>query len=93
MKKLIYIFTFALLSFYVSNCDAQIIRNGNCFSVETVKSNDVKTEYTFKIKDVEYPIYKTSKNKFYILRISKKSGKEYKYYLPEEVQVELRKLF
>lgn len=37
--------------------------------------------YTIDIKDVTYPVYITSTGKYYILRTSKKTGKEYKQYI------------
>lgn len=43
---------------------------------------DIKTGRTaFTTDGNEYPVYLTKRGKEYILRISKKTGKEYKYYL------------
>ena len=63
-------------------------RNGNTF--EQVQSdkvslkNDTKTKYTYKAKDgKEYPIYLSRNGKAFIVRVSKKSGREYKQYLPQ----------
>lgn len=53
--------------------------------VETPKAKGVKTGYTYKIKDVIYPVYKSKRGSYYIERTSKKSGKEYKQYLPKEI--------
>ena len=40
------------------------------------------TGQTFKAADGKiYPIYKSINGKFYIIRVSKKTGKEYKQYL------------
>lgn len=66
-------------------------RQGNTFvQVEKPKSdkvtlkNDKKTEYTYKAKDGNvYPIYLSKNGKAFIIRISKKTGREYKQYLPE----------
>lgn len=44
----------------------------------------VKTQYVFKAKDgKEYPIYISKQGKAFIWRVSKKTGKQYKQYLPE----------
>ena len=62
-------------------------REGNVF-VEvrdtTFRNNGVKTEYSYKANDGKtYPIYLSKNGKAYIVRVSKKSGKQYKQYLPE----------
>lgn len=73
----------------------EVKREGNTISLvkgakETQKP--VETGLFYEGKGGEkYPIYKSSKGSFYILRVSKKTGKEYKYYLPKEVQEELKK--
>lgn len=56
-------------------------------------SSDVKTNYTWSSErdNVSYPIYlhkytkgdKVGQWTAYVLRVSKKTGKEYKYYLPD----------
>lgn len=68
-------------------------RSGNTFEVtQTTSQSDVKTPYTWKDKDGKiYPIYISKKGACYIKRISKKTGKEYKYYLPKETQEQIRK--
>lgn len=48
------------------------------------KSSDIKTEYTYTIREISYPVWVTKNGRCYILRISK-NGNEYKQYLPEEV--------
>lgn len=62
-------------------------RQGNCF-VQQKSSNKAstgtKTKYTFKAKDGKvYPIYLSKNGKAFIIRVSKKTGNEYKQYLPE----------
>ena len=62
-------------------------RQGNTF-VQSKKtrtpSEGTKTAYTFKASDgKEYPVYLSSKGKAYIVRVSKKTGKEYRQYIPE----------
>lgn len=72
---------------------AETIQEGNVFKVE--QSSEVKETmipYFYEINDVKYPIYVSANGSFYIKRISKKTGQEYKYYLPKEVQEKLKKL-
>ena len=62
-------------------------------SGRTSSSSDVKTNYTWSNEkdNVSYPIYlhkytkgdKVGQWTAYVLRVSKKTGKEYKYYLPD----------
>lgn len=48
------------------------------------KTSATKTVYTFKaFDDKVYPIYLSPKGKAFIIRVSKKAGKQYKQYLPE----------
>jgi hypothetical protein len=63
-------------------------REGNTFvQVQSDKvslKNDTKTQYTYKAKDgKEYPIYLSKNGKAFIVRVSKKTGREYKQYLPQ----------
>lgn len=73
---------------------AGVVRNGDTFSVENTTSvnQDTKTKYTWEDKDGNiYPIYITKKCACYVIKISKKTDKEYKYYLPKDVQEAIRK--
>ena len=59
-------------------------RQGNVFVEQSDTIKEVKTEYTYKAKDGKtYPIFLSKNGKYYIKRVSKKSGKMYKTYLPE----------
>lgn len=63
-------------------------REGKVFVEQDTKkeptSNAKKTEFTYKAKDGKtYPIYLSKNGKAFIVRTSKKSGKEYRQYLPE----------
>lgn len=71
-------------------------REGNTFIVSSNSgvntSKDVATNYSWKDKnDNEYPIYlhknikgeKAGKWVAYVIRQSKKTGKEYKYFIPD----------
>jgi hypothetical protein len=69
---------------------AETKREGNTFSTE--QTVDVMTKYTWKDKDgTIYPIYITKNGACYVKRISKKTGKEYKHYLPKDVQATIKK--
>ena len=45
------------------------------------KKGDVKTELTHLIKGETFPVYQGAKGSYYIIRKSKKTGKEYRQYL------------
>ena len=70
------------------NSNAQsTIRSGNTFTQVSSKSGEgkeTKTQYTYKdSKGNTYPVYLSSTGKAFIKKVSKKSGKEYKQYLPD----------
>ena len=73
----------------------KIVREGNTFTkvVEPVKEE--VTPFTYKIvKDGTeqlFPVYITKNNACYIKRISQKTGKEYRQYLPKEISAEIAK--
>lgn len=71
--------------------NAEIVKEGKTFKMEqTSSSKYTQTDYEWETKDGQvYPIYITNKGKFFIFKISKKTGNEYKYYLPEEAQISL----
>lgn len=91
MKKLILC---VLLSLFCTTISAEVKREGDTFKVEQTSKSDsnTKTRYTWEDKDGnKYPIYITKKGACYVLRVSKKTGKEYKYYLPKDVQEQIKK--
>ena len=90
MKKLILCILLALFSITTY---AEVKREGNTFKVEqSAKANDTQTKYTWEDKQgKKYPIFTTKKGACYVLRTSKKTGKEYKYYLPKDVQETIKK--
>ena len=63
------------------------------FKVEkTTKESDTKTKFTWEDKEGnKYPIYITKRGACYIVRVSKKTNKEYKQYLPKEIQAQIKK--
>ena len=74
-------------------CMAQdIVRNGKNFTkVYKKDTTEIKTEFTYTIKDIIYPIYISKNGACYIKRISKKTGNIYKQYLGEEISKEICK--
>lgn len=90
MKRYILCLFFAAICLFSS---AEVTRDNDTFKVEqTSKANDTQTKYTWEDKEGnKYPIFVTKKGACYINRISKKTGKEYKYYLPKEVQEQIKK--
>lgn len=90
MKKLILCI---LLALFCITVNAEVKREGDTFKVEqSTKVNDTKTKFTWEDKEGnKYPIFITKKGACYILRVSKKTNKEYKYYLPKETQTQIKK--
>lgn len=90
MKKIILC---VLLALFGITGNAKVKREGNNFKVEqTSKASDTQTKYTWEDKDGnKYPIYITKRGACYVLRTSKKTGKEYKQYLPKEIQLQIAK--
>ena len=76
-----------------SNSYAQIQRQGNTFvSAPKKLAEGTKTKYTWQdSKGNDYPIYVAKSGSCYVIRISKKSGKEYKQYLGKEISAEICK--
>lgn len=90
MKKLILCI---LLALFCIPSYAEVKREGDTFKVEqTSKASDTQTKYTWEDKEGnKYPIYITKRGACYVLRTSKKTGKEYKYYLPKDIQEQIKK--
>ena len=92
MKKFIIFLVMLVMGMAGTTCFAEVVKNGNTFEVIKTSSQDVQTYLNWKDKDgVIYPIYVTKKGACYVKRISKKTGKEYKYYLPKETREQIRK--
>ena len=84
MKKIILC---VLLSLICATVSAEVKREGNNFKVEQTTKSDTKTQYTWEDKDGNiYPIFITKNGACYVIRTSKKTNKEYKYYLPKDIQ-------
>lgn len=88
MKKII-IAAIMLFSLNVGVQAQSVVKSGNNFTQVTNKGGksggkETKTQYTFKdSKGNVYPVYLSASGKAFIKRVSKKTGKEYKQYMPE----------
>lgn len=94
MKK-IFILVFAMLCFTATYAQ-KVKQEGKIFSAVSTKKTSVKdstkTDYTWKDnKGNEYTIYLTPSGAAYVPRVSKKTGKYYRQYLPKEVKEAINK--
>ena len=86
MKKMIICILVMLAFGLVSNAQSVQKQGNNFTQVSTKKSSgkETKTQYTYTdSKGVVYPVWLSSTGKAFIKKVSKKTGKEYKQYLPE----------
>lgn len=95
MNKL-FIMAAMLLALSVNNSiiyAQNIKKEGTTFVVSSSRKSaePTKTKFTWKVGDVEYPIYISTSGSCYVIKTSKKTGKEYKQYLPKEVCAEIAK--
>lgn len=83
------LFCFFCFSFTTVSANAQetIKREGNTFiSTKTAKKEPTKTEFQYVDgSGFSYPIYVTASGACFVYKVSKKTGKEYKYYLKPEI--------
>ena len=91
MKR--YIFCLLIALFSITSYPQDVVKEGKTFKVQTTQTtSEQQTEYTWEDKKgVKYPIFISKKGACYIKRISSKTGKEYKQYLPKETQETIRK--
>lgn len=87
----------ALAGYLTGSAKKNYALNGNtiiCIDSENI-SKGYKTDFTYEIKGTQYPIYTSPKGRCYILKTSKKTGKEYRQYLPKEadslVKIQLKR--
>ena len=70
-------------------------RSGNTFvssKAERVKAEPVKTKFTWKDnKGKEYPVYISSNGSCFVIKVSAKTGKEYRNYLGPEISQQICK--
>lgn len=91
MKKLLIMLV--LLCVGLTSNAQNYTREGNTFiSTKSVKAEPVKTKFTWKdSKGNEYPVYISSKGSCFVIRVSSKTGKEYKNYLGPEISEQICK--
>lgn len=88
MKKII-LAAIMLFSLSLGVQAQSVVKSGNTFTQVSNKSGksggkETKTQYTFKdSKGNVYPVYLSSTGKAFIKKVSKKTNKEYKQYVPE----------
>lgn len=70
----------------IAVCNAQEF---NAPSRHKTAFTDTTTTYTYRMTDKVYKVYKSRNNAFYIWKVSKRSGKLYKNYLPKEIQIKM----
>lgn len=91
MKKFIITIFAVLLGITAST---QVVKEGNTFKQNKEKTEVVEQKTSYQYEDSKgnkYPIYKSKRGSFYVVKTSKKTGKEYRYYLPKEMQEEIKK--
>ena len=70
-------------------------RSGNTYissTGERVKTEPVKTKFTWKdSKGKEYPIYISKSGSCFVIKVSAKTGKEYRNYLGPEISQQICK--
>lgn len=54
---------------------------------------DTTTTDTYTIDNNKYDVFKSKTGAFYIWKVSKKTNKKYKYYLPKDVQKEMGRVY
>ena len=100
MKKLTIIALAILGMAFAAPAQVKYEQNGNTFkSVTSEKAikkgaDPIRTPFTYEdSKGVKYPIYISNggKGSAYIIRTSKKTGKEYKSYLGKEMTADIKK--
>lgn len=86
MKRFI-ICIIMMLSISLTIQAQSVQRQGNTFTQVSNKKSEAKetkTQYTYKdSKGNVYPVYLSTSGKAFIKKVSKKTGKEYKKYIPE----------
>lgn len=89
MKNFI-IFLLCVLTLGINSfkSEAQVKKNGNTFSVENTRKSTTltQTQYNFETSEGILPIYINKENgRCYVIRTSKKTGKQYNQPLNEDV--------
>ena len=71
---------------------AGVVKEGNVYVQKTTTVKEKETGIYYQDKDgIRYIIYVSPKGSLYIKKISKKTGREYKYYLPKDIQETIKR--
>jgi hypothetical protein len=87
MKRIALIIAILATSFTLHSQTVHKDASGNYVVVKAIKDSTggrLTGEYFVTSKGEKFPIYKSDKGKYYVIRISGKTGKEYKQYLKLE---------
>ena len=94
IRRLLTMLLFVLAAACVANAQTYT-REGNTFissKGERVKAEPVKTKFTWKdSKGREYPVYISKTGSCFVIKVSAKTGKEYKSYLGPEISQQICK--
>lgn len=91
MKKFLFIVFMLLIGLNnsMANDSISFVVNGNMYSkVHTTnkqKTESVQTPYVYQIGEQELPILLSVNGRAYVIKVSQKTDKEYKYYLGEDI--------
>ena len=97
MKKY-FLLVLMVLTIGVNNSNANdsttFVVKGNMYSKvvqSKQKSEPTQTPYVYQVGGQELPILLSANGRAYVIRISQKTGNEYKYYLGEEISRDICK--
>lgn len=95
MKKIL-LFLMMLLTLSATTSAQGYTRSGNTFISSTgelkAKQEPTKTKFTWKdSKGKEYPIYISKNGSCFVIKVSAKTGKEYRNYLGTEISSQICK--
>ena len=71
--------------FSMSSWSQNVVRNGKTFvdqSPTKERQEPIKTEYSYQKGDSIWTVYLSTKGKAFIIRYSKRTGRQYRQYLP-----------
>lgn len=80
-----FLFIILLGFYYAATAQDYKIQGNEIVKIDKPEAEPIKTQLTYTVKGEKFPVYQTAKGKYYILRTSKKSGKDYKQYLKTEI--------
>lgn len=96
MKKLIIAFIMALVCVNLV-AEPVVVRNGNRFKIESSRSvststentESILTDYEYEIDGQIYPIFMASNGAYFIVKVSRRTERVIRYYLPWVIREQL----